>query len=61
MSNTILVTGGAGYLGSILVPELLAQGHKVIVLDNFMFKQAGLNHVCSDPNFKVVKGDIRIN
>ena len=58
MSNNILVTGGAGYLGSILVPELLAQGHRVTVLDNFMFRQSSINHVCSNPNFKIVKGDI---
>lgn len=55
----ILVTGGAGYLGSIMVPELLAAGHKVTVLDNFMFKQASLNHCCAHPNFTVVKGDCR--
>ena len=56
----ILVTGGAGYLGSTMVPDLLAAGHRVTVLDNFMFKQASLNHVCFHPNFNVVKGDIRI-
>lgn len=55
----ILVTGGAGYLGSIMVPALLAQGHKVTVLDNFMFKQSSLNHCCADANFQVVKGDCR--
>jgi len=60
MKYNILVTGGAGYLGSILVPELLAQGHRVTVLDNFMFRQSSLNHVCSNPNFKIVKGDIRL-
>ncbi|SDS67992.1 Nucleoside-diphosphate-sugar epimerase [Pseudomonas asplenii] len=60
MSLNILVTGGAGYLGSTLVPALLAAGHKVTVLDNFLFKQASLNHVCHDPNFTVVKGDIRL-
>jgi len=60
MSYNILVTGGAGYLGSTMVPDLLAAGHKVTVLDNFMFKQTSLNHVCYHPNFKVVKGDIRI-
>ena len=56
----ILVTGGAGYLGSILVPDLLAAGHEVTVLDNFMFRQGSLNHVCHHPKFSVVRGDIRI-
>jgi nucleoside-diphosphate-sugar epimerase len=55
----ILVTGGAGYIGSILVPDLLSQGHTVTVLDNFMFKQASLNHICAHKNFYVVNGDIR--
>ncbi len=60
MSHNILVTGGAGYLGSIMVPDLLNAGHKVTVLDNFMFQQASLNHVCNNPNFSIIKGDIRI-
>lgn len=60
MSYNILVTGGAGYLGSTMVPDLLEAGHKVTVLDNFLFKQASLNHVCFHPNFTVVKGDIRL-
>ncbi len=60
MSYRILVTGGAGYLGSTLVPELLAAGHQVTVLDNFMYKQASLNQVCHNPKFSVVKGDVRI-
>lgn len=60
MAHNILVTGGAGYIGSILVPELLAEGHKVTVLDNFMYKQTSLNGVCYHPNFNVVKGDIRV-
>jgi nucleoside-diphosphate-sugar epimerase len=59
MSYEILVTGGAGYLGSTMVPDLLLAGHKVTVLDNFMFKQSSLNHSCYHENFKVVKGDIR--
>ncbi len=59
MTHKILVTGGAGYLGSIMVPDLLAAGHSVTVLDNFMFKQTSLNHCCYHPNFSVVKGDIR--
>ena len=60
MSHRILVTGGAGYLGSTLVPELLAAGHKVTVLDNFMYHQNSLAHVCHDPGFEVVRGDVRI-
>jgi nucleoside-diphosphate-sugar epimerase len=59
MAYNILVTGGAGYIGSIMVPDLLACGHKVTVLDNFMFKQTSLNHCAYHPNFNVVKGDIR--
>jgi len=59
MKYKILVTGGAGYLGSTMVPDLLDVGHKVTVLDNFMFGQASLNHCCHHPNFSVVKGDIR--
>lgn len=58
-SHSILVTGGAGYLGSILVPALLGAGHRVTVLDNFMFRQTPLSHVCADPNFSVVRGDAR--
>jgi nucleoside-diphosphate-sugar epimerase len=60
MTYNILVTGGAGYLGSTMVPDLLAAGHKVTVLDSFLFKQASLNHVCHHPGFSVVKGDIRV-
>jgi len=60
MSLKILVTGGAGYLGSTMVPDLLAAGHEVTVLDSFMFKQNSLNHVCHSPKFHVVKGDIRV-
>jgi len=60
MSYNILVTGGAGYLGSTLVPELLRLGHKVTVIDNFMFGQASLNQVCANPNFQIINGDIRL-
>jgi nucleoside-diphosphate-sugar epimerase len=56
---SILVTGGAGYLGSVLVPELLAAGHRVTVLDNFMYSQNSLAHLCADLNFDVVDGDAR--
>lgn len=60
MSYNILLTGGAGYLGSIMTPALLDAGHKVTVLDNFMFGQSSLNHVCHHSNFQIVKGDIRL-
>jgi len=57
--DSILVTGGAGYLGSTLVPALLAEGFRVTVLDNFLFGQASLNHLCADPHFEVYRGDAR--
>lgn len=60
MSHNILVTGGAGYLGSTMVPDLLNTGHKVTVLDNFMYEQNSLAHVCHHPNFNVLRGDIRL-
>jgi len=55
----VLVTGGAGYIGSVLVPDLLSDGHKVTVLDNFMYRQNSLAASCIDSNFEIVKGDIR--
>lgn len=58
-NHSILITGGAGYLGSVMVEALLAQGHRVTVLDNFMFSQTPLNHLCANPNFNVVRGDCR--
>jgi nucleoside-diphosphate-sugar epimerase len=57
--QSILVTGGAGYLGSTLVPALVAEGFHVTVLDNFLFNQASLNQLCADPNFDVYRGDAR--
>lgn len=59
MKFNILVTGGAGYLGSILVPELLKLGHKVTVLDSFIFGQSSLSDICFMDNFNVVRGDAR--
>jgi len=55
----ILVTGGAGYLGSILTPALLEAGHQVTVLDNFMFGQSSLAQLCHLDAFDVVRGDAR--
>jgi nucleoside-diphosphate-sugar epimerase len=55
----ILVTGGAGYIGSVLVPALLADGHRVTVVDNFMFGQSSLADCCAYDSFDVVRGDCR--
>ena len=55
----ILVTGGAGYIGSILVPQLLAAGHEVAVIDSFMYGQASLLDCCHDERFTLVRGDAR--
>ena len=55
----ILITGGAGYLGSVLAPHLLSLGHEVTVLDNFLFRQATLTDCCQHPTFQVVRGDCR--
>lgn len=59
MTTRILVTGGAGYLGSVLVPSLLADGHQVTVIDNMSFRQNSLLDVCSATNFAFVRGDAR--
>ena len=58
MKEKILVTGGAGYIGSILVPTLLAKGYSVTVLDSLLFNQASLLDCCVNPNFDFIKGDI---
>ncbi len=55
----ILVTGGAGYIGSVLVPELLRQGHEVVVIDNFMYNQNSLLDCCFERNLTVIRGDAR--
>lgn len=55
----ILITGGAGYLGSVLTPTLLQQGHEVTVVDSFMFRQNSLADCCQYSTFNVVRGDAR--
>lgn len=59
MTEKILITGGAGYIGSVLTPTLLAQGYEVTVLDNFMFRQNSLADCCQYQHFEVVRGDCR--
>ncbi|MCX7816381.1 MAG: NAD(P)-dependent oxidoreductase [Syntrophales bacterium] len=59
MSMKVLVTGGAGYVGSILCEHLLREGFKVTVLDNLMYRQTSLFHLCANRNFEFVHGDVR--
>ena len=55
----ILVTGGAGYIGSVLVPELLRVGHEVTVVDNFLYNQSSLLDACHYKTLTIVRGDAR--
>jgi nucleoside-diphosphate-sugar epimerase len=55
----ITITGGAGYLGSVLTHELLRQGMEVTVVDNFMFRQYSLAECCQYEKFQVIRGDCR--
>jgi nucleoside-diphosphate-sugar epimerase len=61
MAARVLVTGGLGYLGSILCEHLLAAGHQVLAVDNLMYGQGqqGLFHLCANPRFEFAKGDVR--
>lgn len=55
----ILVTGAAGYIGSVLVPELLKRGYAVIAIDNFMYNQTSLLDCCHDNKLTIIRGDVR--
>ena len=55
----VLITGGAGYLGSTLAEHLLTNGHTVTVLDNIMYKQLSLLHLFKREGFKFIYGDVR--
>ena len=57
----ILITGGAGYLGSTLAEHLLFKGHRVTVLDNLMYKQTSLLHLFKQSKFHFIAGDVRNN
>lgn len=59
MKQNVLITGGAGYIGSVLAPMMLNQGYAVTVLDNFCLKQASLLDVCYSDDLTVVNGDVR--
>ncbi len=55
----VLVTGGAGYLGSVLCERLLDAGYRVTVVDNLMYGAHSLFHLCGNPGFDFVRGDVR--
>ncbi|MFD1646074.1 NAD-dependent epimerase/dehydratase family protein [Haloarchaeobius litoreus] len=57
--STVLVTGGAGYLGSILTRQLLDDGHDVVVLDRFLFGDNALAELRDDDSLTIIEGDVR--
>jgi nucleoside-diphosphate-sugar epimerase len=57
--KTVLVTGAAGYIGSVLTPTLLRAGHRVIAVDSFIYNQTSLLDCCNDEKLTVVRGDVR--
>jgi nucleoside-diphosphate-sugar epimerase len=57
--KNILITGGAGYIGSTLVPDLLSKNYNVTVVDNFVYKQTSLASSIRHKNFSLVFGDVR--
>lgn len=59
MGTCVLITGGAGYVGSILAEHLLEAGHHVIVLDSLLYGEQSLFHLCANPRFRFVFGDAR--
>ena len=59
MSAKVLVTGGGGYLGSVLVPTLLEKGYEVTVLESFLFGQNSLLDCCRFEKFRILRGDCR--
>ena len=58
MSKKVLITGGAGYIGSVLAELLLNKGYNVTVYDNLIYKQTSLLHLCNETRFNFIKGDV---
>ncbi|OGN60025.1 MAG: hypothetical protein A3F40_01620 [Chlamydiae bacterium RIFCSPHIGHO2_12_FULL_27_8] len=58
MNEKVLITGGAGYIGSVLTPTLLENGYKVTVVDSLMYNQISLIHLCGNKNFTFIKEDV---
>ena len=59
MPQHVLITGGAGYIGSVLCEHLLAAGYRVTVVDNLMYGQHSLFAHCANPDFDFHCGDAR--
>ncbi|MDZ4785876.1 MAG: SDR family oxidoreductase [bacterium] len=59
MSERVLITGGCGYIGSILTDHLLRAGHKVTILDNLLYCQQPHYQFCADPNYEFTFADCR--
>lgn len=57
--KTILVTGGAGYIGNVVVEKLLQKKYKVVVLDILLFGDDALKPFINNPNFVLIRGDVR--
>ena len=55
----ILITGGAGYIGSMLSTELIRLGHEITVIDDLRYSLNSLNHIMHSKNFEFIKGDVR--
>lgn len=54
----VLITGGAGYLGSVLTHQLLVKGYDVTVVDNFMYRQQSLSHLCMYDSLRIIRRDV---
>ena len=55
----ILITGGAGYIGSILANDLLNSGNQVTIVDTFSYNENSLSYICTNEKLKIIKCDFR--